>query len=167
MKMCFIISPYRTGSGRSRPNSCLMLLIVAAEGLRPAIWRAGSTPGVAKKIKNTRMEIAKSTTTSQSSRRMMKVAISTSTLRPQLRARVERVAKAVAEDVQGENGQHDHDSGRDRDPGSAVEQRLSVLDDRSPARLRSLDADREVRKRGFGQDRGRDDQRHEHDDGRG
>src|SRR6266481_6635491 len=127
MKMCFIISPYRTGSGRSRPNSCLMFLIVAAVGLRPAIWRAGSTPGVAKKIRNTRMEIANSTTTSQSSRRMMNVAISTSTLRPQLRSRVERVAKTVAEDVQGENGEDDHDSRRDRDPWSRVEQALSVL----------------------------------------
>src|ERR1700675_4178923 len=144
-----------------------MLLIVSAVGLRPAIWRAGSTPGVAKKIRNTRMEIANSTTTSQSARRMMKVTISTSTLRPQLRARVERVAKAVAEDVQGENGQHDHDSGRDRDPWSAVQQALSVLDDRSPARLRSLDADRQVRKRRLGGDRGRDDQRHQPDTGRG
>ena len=90
MKMCFIINPYRTGSGRSSPNSCLMFEIVSGEGFRPAICRAGSTPGVAKKIRNTSTDRANMTATRPTSRRMANVTMRL--LHPHLRTRVERVA---------------------------------------------------------------------------
>ena len=41
-----------------------MAATVYGVGLRPASWRLGSTPGVAKKIRKVSTEIAKSTTTS-------------------------------------------------------------------------------------------------------
>ena len=51
MKSRFIISTYWIGSGRSRPKSCLTAASVAGSALRPAMRAAGSTPGVAKKIR--------------------------------------------------------------------------------------------------------------------
>ena len=68
MKSFFIISTYWTGSGRSRPNWWRICLIVGADGLRPAIWRVGSTPGVWKKIMNTSTVITNMTRTSCSDR---------------------------------------------------------------------------------------------------
>ena len=102
MNRRFIISAYRTGSGRSSPNSCLTAATVSGVGLRPASERVGSTPGIAKKIRNVSTEIAKSTTTSPISLRMMKaniVSYSSAHLGP----RIEGVAQAVAEHVQREH----------------------------------------------------------------
>ena len=50
-KSFFIMIPYFTGSGRSRPKSCLTAASVCGSALRPAMRAAGSTPGVAKKIR--------------------------------------------------------------------------------------------------------------------
>jgi hypothetical protein len=50
MKMLFIIRPYWTGSGLLSPNCSLISCSTCALGLRPAMARAGSTPGVLKKI---------------------------------------------------------------------------------------------------------------------
>ena len=63
MNRFFIITRYRTGSGLSRPNWWRISAIVSGFGLRPASWRAGSTPGVAKKIRNTSTLIANITAT--------------------------------------------------------------------------------------------------------
>ena len=52
MKSFFIISAYWTGSGRSSPKSCRTAFSVCWSALRPAMRAAGSTPGVAKKIRN-------------------------------------------------------------------------------------------------------------------
>src|SRR5437773_804125 len=137
MKMCFIIRPYCTGSERSRPNSCLTAAIVSGVGLRPASCRAGSTPGVAKKMTKVRTVIAKSTTTRPISLLTMKTVISEPlALDAELGAGVERVADAVAEQVQREHGEHDEDPGHDRHQRPRVEQRLPVVDDRAPTRLR-------------------------------
>ena len=63
------------GTGRSRPNWWRISLSADADGLRPAIWRAGSTPGVSKKIRNTSTVITNMTSSVHSTRRMMKVPI--------------------------------------------------------------------------------------------
>ena len=73
MRIFFIISRYCTGSGRSRPNWCRISFTAAADGLRPAIWRTGSIPGVWKKIMNTTAEITNITSTICSRRLMMNV----------------------------------------------------------------------------------------------
>src|SRR5581483_11482460 len=120
-----------------------MFAIVDWLGFRPAISRAGSTPGVSKKSRKTSADSTNMTATSPRMRRTAKVSTAGPTsLDPHLRARVESVAEAVAEDVQREHGEDDHDPRRDRDPRPRVEQLLSVLDDRAPARLRRLHADR-------------------------
>ena len=62
------------GFERSSPNWCLTAAIVSGVGLRPASDRVGSTPGVAKKIRNTSTVIAKRTATRPISRRTMKSA---------------------------------------------------------------------------------------------
>src|SRR5262249_30259323 len=164
MNIRFIISAYRTGSGRSSPNSCLMFLIVSGFGFRPAISRAGSTPGVSKKIRKTSADSTNMTTISPMVRRMANVSTGCfASFHADLRARVEGVAQAVAEDVQREHCQDDHYARGDRDHRPRVEQVLAVLDDRPPARLRRLDADREVGECRLRQDGRRDHQRQQHD----
>ena len=54
MTSASIIFRYCSGSDWSRPNSALIAAIVSGVGFLPAIWRAGSIPGVAKKIRKTR-----------------------------------------------------------------------------------------------------------------
>ncbi len=53
VKSCFIISPYWTGYGRSRPNSLRMLAMFWSVGSRPAIRIAGSPLGIRKKMMKT------------------------------------------------------------------------------------------------------------------
>src|SRR6266705_6035006 len=121
--------------------------MTCALGLRPAICLAGSTPGVLKKITNTRSVITNMTSTVHSTRRMMNVSTKPaacravgrtwpgrlpgrpSSLHPQLGARIEGVPHAVAENVHGQHREHDHDPGRDRHPWPGVEQPLAVADD--------------------------------------
>ncbi len=74
MKIFFIISTYCTGSGRSRPNWWRICLSADADGLRPAICRVGSIPGVWKKIMNTTTVITNITRMSCSARLMMNAA---------------------------------------------------------------------------------------------
>ena len=76
MKSFFIMMTYRTGTGLSRPNWCLISVSACGDGFRPAIWRAGSTPGVSKKIRKTSTVMANITSSIQSRRRMMKGTIS-------------------------------------------------------------------------------------------
>ena len=73
MNSRFIISTYCSGLERSRPNWWRTAATVSGVGLRPASERVGSTPGVAKKIRNVRTVIAKRTTTRPSRRRTMKM----------------------------------------------------------------------------------------------
>src|SRR5213076_944872 len=111
-----------------------MALIVSGFGFRPAISRAGSTPGVSKKSRKTSTDRTSMTAISPSSRRMMNVTM------PYFILTFER-----------EHRQHYEDARHDRDPRPRVEQCLPVLDDRPPARLRRLDPDREIRERRLGQ----------------
>src|SRR3954452_13436816 len=109
---------------------------------------AGSTPGVAKKIRKESTLIAKSTNTVAIRRCSMKR--STLLGAPQLGPRIERIANAVAEHVQREHGDRDRNSRCERDGRTCVEQLLPVEDDRAPTRVRRLHSDREERERGLG-----------------
>ena len=88
-------------------------------------------------------------------------------LRPlQLGARIERLAHAVAEQVERDNGDHDGNAGRDGHHRAGVEQAFAIVDDRAPAGRsggctpmdRNESAD-------FGQHVERHHQRHEDDEG--
>src|SRR5579872_6098437 len=164
MKSRRIITAYWMGSGLSRPKLALTAASTSGEALRPAMREAGSAPGVAKKIRKTRMLMPSMTKIIWAKRRMSRLTIGSAD--SELGARVERVAQAVAQDVEGQHRQHDGDAGRDRDPGPGIDQILAVLDDRAPARIRRLDADREERQGRFGQHVDRDHERHENDDRR-
>src|SRR3954452_13658250 len=116
MKMLFIIRAYWTGSGLSSPNWARISWMTCALGLRPAMARAGSTPGVLKKITNTTTVITNMTSTVHSTRRMAKASMVRSALHSYLGARVEGVAYPVAEHVERQDRQQDHDSGGERVP---------------------------------------------------
>ena len=73
MKIRFIISPYWIGSGRFSPNWARTSASVCGLGLRPAMARAGSTPGVLKKMMNTSAVITNMTSAVHSVRRTMNV----------------------------------------------------------------------------------------------
>src|SRR5215468_9513549 len=149
MNRSFIIRPYWTGNGLSSPNWCRISARTCGLGLRPAIARAGSTPGVLKNSTNTNAVITNMTSTAHSRRRTMKVSMGAPPRRsgaplsahPQLGARVERVPDPVPEHVERQHGQHDHDPGRDRYPGPRVQQGLAVADDRAPAGVGRLHPD--------------------------
>ena len=64
------MSAYRTGSGRSRPNSWRTCATTCGVALRPAMRAAGSTPGVAKKIRKTSTLMEKRTRTAEMNRRI-------------------------------------------------------------------------------------------------
>src|SRR6266571_6417197 len=91
-----------------------MFSMFCCVAVRPAIRCAGSPPGMTTKIRKTMKLTAISTSTMPRRRRIRKA--NTLVLDPDLRARIERVTEAVAEDVQGEHGEHDRDTGRDGQP---------------------------------------------------
>src|SRR5215469_16653464 len=171
MKIFFIMMPYSIGNGRLSPSCARISARVCAFGLRPASARAGSTPGVLKKMMNTTTVITNMTSTVHSRRRMIKLSMSFGpclagrplAVHPQLGARVQGVPDAVPEHVQRQHRQQDHEARGDRHPGPGVDQVRAVLDDRSPADVGRLDADAEEGKCRLGQDRGGDHQRHQHD----
>ena len=75
MNSFFIIRPYWTGSGRLSPNWARISARICGLGLRPAMARAGSTPGVLKKMMNTTTVITNMTSTVHSGRRTMNVSM--------------------------------------------------------------------------------------------
>src|SRR5437762_1467947 len=159
MKIFFIMMPYWTGRGLSSPNCARISASVCAFGLRPAMARAGSTPGVLKKMMNTTTVITNMTSTVHSSRRTMNVSMNAGpplALHPQLGPRIQGVPDAVPQHVQRQHGEQDHDPGSERHPRPGVHQIRAVLDDRSPADVRRLDANGKEGQRGLGQDRGGD-----------
>src|SRR5438094_4410035 len=151
MKIFFIMMPYSMGNGRLSPSCARISAMVCAFGLRPASARAGSTPGVLKKMMNTITVITNMTSTVHSRRRMTNVSMSAGprlaglalALHPQLGPRVQGVPDPVAEHVQREHGEQDHQARGDRHPRPGVHHVRAVLDDRSPAHVRRLDADAE------------------------
>src|SRR3984885_8315899 len=119
MNRCFIISRYWIGTGRLSPNWARISARICGLELRPAIARAGSTPGVLKKITKTITVITNMTSTVHAARRTMNVSIGAvpgrglapSSGHPQLGPRVERVPHAVPEHVECQHCEHDHDPG--------------------------------------------------------
>src|SRR5581483_7642676 len=101
MKSRFIISAYCTGSGLSRPKLARTAATTSGEALRPAMRDAGSAPGVAKKIRKTRMLMPSITKTVWTRRRISR--LSMRSLDPELGAGIERVAHAIPHDVEGEH----------------------------------------------------------------
>src|SRR4051812_19627241 len=85
-------------------------------------------------------------------------------LDPHLRPWIERVAQSVAEDVEREDRDGDHDSREQAEPRVAREHVLTVRDHRPPRGMRRLHAGAEEREPDLGEDRIRDDQREQHDD---
>ena len=75
MKSRFIISAYWTGMGLSSPKSLLTSRSVCWSAFRPAMRAAGSTPGVAKKIRKTRTLIENMTSNADAARRTTKRSI--------------------------------------------------------------------------------------------
>ena len=75
MKRRFIISAYWTGSGLSRPKLARTAATTSGEALRPAMREAGSEPGVAKKIRNTRMLMPSMTKIIWARRRMSRLSM--------------------------------------------------------------------------------------------
>src|SRR6266540_6655449 len=147
--------------GWSKPHFSRMLTMFAGVGFLPAIRSAGSPPGIRTKTMNTITLTANSTAIIPMKRRMMKATISgrgpPSVLDPHLGARVERVAQAVAEDVQGEHRQHDRDARHEREPRRGHELLLAARDQVSPGGIGGAHAGTEERKACFGKDVGRDD----------
>src|SRR5579875_880693 len=149
MKICFIISAYCTKNGLLSPNWRRISARMAGLVLRPAMARAGSIPGVLKKITKVTAVITNMTATVQIVRRTMKVSMAAtrpgrglaatrpgspagqqarpSPLHPELRARVEGVPHPVSEHVQRQHREHDHDSGGDRHPRPGEQQVLPSL----------------------------------------
>src|SRR5215472_1330759 len=135
MKSFFIMIPYSTGKGRLSPSCARISASVCGFGLRPAMARAGSTPGVLKKMMNTTTVITNMTSTVHSSRRTMNVSMSARpwlarpplALHPQLGPRVQGVPDAVPEHVQREHSEQDHESRGDRHPRPGVHQVGTVL----------------------------------------
>ena len=93
--------------------------------------------------------------------------LDSSASRRTLRARVERVAEAVADDVQREHRQHDHQAGDDRQQRLRVEQLDPDRDHRSPGGVGRLHAGAEERERRLEEHVVGDRQGEEDDDRRG
>src|SRR5690349_8256089 len=165
MNRSFIIRPYCTGNGLSSPNWWRISARICGLGLRPAIARAGSTPGVLKNSTKTNAVITNMTSTVHSRRRTMNVSTGAPPRRspaplsphPQLGAGIERVPDSVAEYVERQHRQHDHDPGRDRYPGPRVQHARAVADDRPPAGVGRLHPDPKERQGRLGKDRGGND----------
>src|SRR3954451_23387189 len=139
-----------------------MFAISCGVGFLPAMRSAGSPPGIFTKMKKVRKLTTISTSTMPISRRTMKAATSVSDL--DLRARVERVAQAVAEDVEGEHRQEDGDARRERQPGRRADGLGAIGDEVPPGRLGRLHAGAEEREPGLEDDvvGDREGEEHEH-----
>src|SRR3954454_23366283 len=103
-----------------------MFAMSASFAFLPAMRVAGSPPGTTMKITKTMNVTAKQTRIAPMMRRTKNV--STLVLHLHLRARVERVAEPVAEDVQREHGQNDRNAGREREPRPRHNQLLPIGD---------------------------------------
>src|SRR5690606_21001889 len=77
----------------------------------------------------------------------------------------ERVSDPVAYKIEAEDGQHDCQSGKDRDPRGALDEGSALVEDRSPGRVRWLRTESQERERCFGQQSEGEGDRRLHDDG--
>src|SRR6188472_2851595 len=93
---------------------------------RPASRTAGSPLGIAWKIRNVKIEMAISRAVADTARCRMNRPMSV--LDAHLRARVQGVADAVAEDVDAQHAEHEHDARHDREVDGAGDQADAVDD---------------------------------------
>src|SRR4051812_14629218 len=92
-----------------------------------------------------------------------------SVLSPQslsLQSWIERVAQAVVEEVDGEEGQGDRDAGRDHEPGGVEEIAEGIVEHVAPSRCRDLHAEAEVGERRLAKDSAGDVEADQHQDDR-
>src|SRR5690349_9765647 len=97
---------------------------------RPASRSDGSPLGITWKIRNVRIEMAISSAIADIVRWRMNRPMSV--LDAHLRARVQGVADAVAEDVDAEHAQYEHDARHERQVDRAGYQADAVADHRPP-----------------------------------
>src|SRR5262245_16687476 len=83
-----------------------------------------------------------------------------------LEAWIERVPKAVAEEVEAQHGDEDGEPREEREPRVGLDERDVGLEIPPPARRGRLRAQPQERERGFDDDGGRDSERGGHDDRR-
>src|SRR5437899_1153517 len=77
---------------------------------------------------------------------------------------VERIAQAVADHVEREDGEHDRGAGEERHPGCLRQKLFALVQDRAPRGCGRLDPEPEIRERGLDQDAvGEADRRLDHD----
>ena len=128
-------------NGLSRPNWCLISVRACGDGFRPAIC-AGRVD--ARRLEEDQEHEHRDHEHHQ--QRPQQAADdeggTISLPDAQLGAGIEGITDPVAEHVQRQHGQHDHDPRGDRHPRPGVEQVLAVADDRAPAGVRRLDAHR-------------------------
>src|SRR5690349_18239009 len=131
VKICFIIVKYWIGSGWSSPRSALTLAISAGSAFLPAIRTAGFELGMTLKMRNTITEIANSTAIIPVSRRATKRSMRL-VLQSDLGARIECVAEAIAEDIERQNGQHDHEARNDGQVRCRIDGLVTIGDHGAP-----------------------------------
>src|SRR5215212_9520306 len=154
-----IVLRYCFQSGSSKPQSSRIAAICSGVEFLPAMRAAGSPFGMTLKIRNVSTETANITSTIAMSRRTMNLAISV--LQAHAGPGVECVAHALAEDVQRQDGQDEHEARGDRQERGAHDEPQSVADHRAPGRVRRLHAGAEERQRGLEQHRVRQQDREE------
>jgi len=66
---------------------------------------------------------------------------------------VEDVAQTVADQVEREHGEHDGETGKDRDPGRGLEVRAALVEHVAPRRRRRLRRQSEIGQRGLDENR--------------
>src|SRR5437879_3993484 len=77
---------------------------------------------------------------------------------------VERIAQAVSDHVEREDGEHDRGAGEERHPGRLRQKFFALVQDRAPRGCGRLDPEPEIRERGLDQDAvGEADRRLDHD----
>src|SRR3954471_21004505 len=151
LKMFCIVFRYWTGIDRSNPHWWRIAMSWVFETLWPPSRSAGSPLGITLKIRNVITEMANRTTTMPMSLRTTKRAISVLQAHP--RARVERVAHALAEDVQRQHREHEHQPRHDREVGRGDDPVDTLTDHLTPGGVGRLHARTEERQRGLQDDR--------------
>src|SRR5256884_5797184 len=81
-------------------------------------------------------------------------------------ARIECVADPLAQEVVREHGDEDREPWVQGQPPADLDRVFALVEDVAPGRVRWLDAEPEERQARFGEDRGRNAERHRHEHGR-
>src|SRR4051794_35451536 len=130
-----------TGLDLSSPRFWRICAISSGDGWRPARATAGSPAGRTLKTMNVISVTTNSRKTTQIRRRAMYAAM---VALPRPRALgIQRVLHPVADQVKGEDGEHQRQAREQHVPPGGAQHRRCVREHRAPRRLRRLDADAE------------------------